>query len=251
MRTRIALLVLGIVLLGSTAFGQQVPGKKKNLIKFNFSGLAVNNYTLQYERVLGVHSSLALTLSSSPNVALPFRSTLMNDFGNNSDAKRAIETTLFNKTNVTLEYRFYTGHEAPRGFYIAPFLRYMNMKLSQDYTFTPSDEILHVAHLNAQFDGFGAGMLFGYQWLLGSHWAIDWWIVGPFYGTSITADFLGTCNMSDMSTQDKVNLVNNIQSVKLPLYTTTAAVGQNTVEAKLTGPYYGVRVMGLCLAYRF
>jgi hypothetical protein len=251
MRTRIALLVSGIVLLGSTTFGQQVLVKKKNLFKFNLSGLAVNNYTLQYERVLGAHSSLALTLSSSPNVALPFKGTLMNDFGGNSDAKRAIETTLFTKTNVTLEYRFYTGHEAPRGFYIAPFVRYMNMKLSQDYTFTPSDEILHVAHLNGQFDGFGAGVLFGYQWLLGSHWAIDWWIVGPFYGTSVTADFLGTCNMSDMSAQDKANLANNIQSVKLPLYTTTATVGQNTVEAKLTGPYYGVRVMGLCLVYRF
>jgi hypothetical protein len=57
--------------------------------------------------------------------------------------------------------------------------------------------------------------------------------------------------MSDMSAQDKANLANNIQNVKLPLYTTTATVGQNTVEAKLTGPYYGVRVMGFCLAYRF
>jgi hypothetical protein len=57
--------------------------------------------------------------------------------------------------------------------------------------------------------------------------------------------------MSDMSAQDKANLANNIESVKLPLYTTTATVGQNTVEAKLTGPYYGVRLMGLCLVYSF
>ena len=84
MRTRIVFLVSGIVLLGFGSFGQQVILKKKNLIKFNFSGLAVNSYTLQYERVLGAHSSLALTLSTSPNVPLPFKSTLMNDFGGNS-----------------------------------------------------------------------------------------------------------------------------------------------------------------------
>jgi hypothetical protein len=57
--------------------------------------------------------------------------------------------------------------------------------------------------------------------------------------------------MSDMSAQDKANLANNIESVKLPLYTTSATVGTNSVDAKLTGPYYGIRTMGLCLVYRF
>lgn len=226
----------------------------KNLIKFNVSGVVLNSYQLQYERVVNKSQSITLTVGVSPNVPLPFRSTLLKDFSSNSDAKRAIETTNFTRTTATLEYRFYFSGHAPKGLYFEPFVRYMNMKLSQDYTFTPSDNQLHTAHLNAKFDGFGAGFLIGDQFLLGPHWAIDWWIVGPFYGPNITADFIGTDpKMGDMDAQDLANLKNNIQSVKLPLYTTTATVtpATNTVEAKLVGPYYGVRAFGLCLAYRF
>jgi hypothetical protein len=226
----------------------------KNLIKFNVSGVVLNTYQLQYERVIGKSQSIAFTVGISPNVPLPFKSTLTNDFKTDSDAVRAINTTRFTKYTATLEYRFYFSGNAPKGLYFAPFVRYMNMKCSQDYTFTPSDDILHHAHLNAQFSGFGAGFLIGDQFLIGPHWAIDWWIVGPYYGTTVTADFVGTDPMmDDMSQQDLANLKNNIESVKLPLYKTTATVtpATNTVEAKLVGPYYGIRAFGLCLAYRF
>jgi hypothetical protein len=231
-----------------------VPLLNKNLIKFNLTGVLLNAYDLQYERVLNRKQSIAVTISASPNVPLPFKSTLLNDFGGNSDAKRAIETTEFTRYTVTAEYRFYFSGNAPKGLYFAPFLRYMNMNLSQNYTFTPSDGKLHTAHMTSEFSGFGVGFLIGDQFLIGNHWAIDWWIVGPFYGPNITADFLGTDpQMGDMDAQDLANLKNNIESVKLPLYKTTATVtpSTNTVEAKLVGPYYGIRAFGLCLAYRF
>ena len=232
----------------------EVPLLNQNLIKFNVSGVFLNAYQLQYERVLNKKQSIAVTIGSSPNVPLPFKTTLLNDFGGNSDAKRAIETTVFTRYTVTAEYRFYFSGNAPKGLYFAPFLRYMNMNLNQNYTFTPSDGKLHTAHMTSEFSGFGVGFLIGDQFLIGNHWAIDWWIVGPFYGPNITADFLGTDpQMGDMSAQDLANLKHNIESVKLPLYTTTATVtpATNTVEAKLVGPYYGIRAFGLCLAYRF
>ena len=39
---------------------------------------------------------------------------------------------------------------------------------------------------------------------------------------------------------------------KLPLYKTTAVLtpATNTVEAKISGPYYGFHAFGLCFAYR-
>jgi hypothetical protein len=226
----------------------------KNLIKFNVTGVIVQDYTLQYERVLSKGQSIALTVGISPNVPLPFKSTLLSDFGGNSDAKRAILTTVYKKYNITLEYRFYFNGNAPKGLYFAPFLRYMDMSQSQYYTFTPSDGKLHTAHMTSQFSGFGAGFLIGDQFLIGQHWAIDWWIVGPFYGTKINADFVGTDpQMGDMTAQDLANVVNDIEKIKLPLYKTTAVLTQatNTIEAKITGPYYGIRAFGLCLAYRF
>ena len=257
------LVTLSMLLLANAAKAQvttpavpaaNTPLKGRNLIKFNVSGILLNTYDLQYERVLNKKQSIALTVGIAPNVPLPFKSTLISDFGGNEDAKRAIQTTVFTRYTATLEYRFYFSGHAPRGLYFAPFLRYMDMKLDQDYTFTPSDNTLHTAHLNAMFNGFGAGFLLGDQFLLGNHWAIDWWIIGPYYGPNITADFIGVDpKMGDMSAQDLANLKSNIESVKLPLYTTTATVTQatNTVEAKLVGPYYGVRAFGICLAYRF
>ena len=227
---------------------------KKNIVKVNLSAIAVEAYTIQYEHVVNKAQSIALTVGLSPNVPLPFKQTLLNDFKGNSDARRAIETTVFSKYTATLEYRFYFSGNAPKGFYFAPFARYMNMKIGQDYTFTPSDGLLHHAHMNGKFDGIGAGFLLGDQFLIGKNWAIDWWIIGPFYGSNITADFIGTDPMmGDMSQQDLDNLKNNIESVKLPLYKTSATVtpSTNTVEAKLVGPYFGLRAMGVCLAYRF
>src|ERR1700733_16097914 len=80
---------------------------KRNIVKINLSAIAVEAYTVQYEYVVNKGQSIALTVGVSPNVPLPFKQTLLNDFSGNSDAKRAIETTVFSKYTATLEYRFY------------------------------------------------------------------------------------------------------------------------------------------------
>lgn len=260
-------LLLFFGLFCATSMAQTTPGSTstpsstanqalmgKNLIKLNLSGLAFQNYIAQYERVLNQKQSVALTIGIAPNVPIPFKSTLLSDFGQNSDARRAIQTTVYSKTTVTLEYRFYFSGKAPKGFYFAPFLRYMNMSQSQDYTFTPSDGKLHTAHMSSNFSGFGAGFLLGSQFPIGKHFAIDWWIIGPFYGTKINATFVGTDpQMGDMSAQDLANVKSDIENIKLPLYKTSAVLtpGPNTIQANITGPYYGIRAMGICLVYRF
>lgn len=92
----------------------------KNLIKLNLSAIPFQTYMIQYERVTGKSQSIALTLGMAPNVPLPFHQTLMNEFGKNADAARAIATSLFTKYKVTLEYRFYTGGRATKGFMSPP-----------------------------------------------------------------------------------------------------------------------------------
>ena len=140
------LVTLSMLLLANAAKAQvttpavpaaNTPLKGRNLIKFNVSGILLNTYDLQYERVLNKKQSIALTVGIAPNVPLPFKSTLISDFGGNEDAKRAIQTTVFTRYTATLEYRFYFSGHAPRGLYFAPFLRYMDMKLDQDYLELP------------------------------------------------------------------------------------------------------------------
>jgi hypothetical protein len=245
------LLLLSVFLLTVSLFANaQETGARKNIIKLNLTSIAVKNYSLQYERITGKRRSFAIALSVSPGVSLPFKKSLLDLFETNADAKKAIETTEFTKISITPEYRFYVGKkEAPRGFYIAPFARYTNMTVDQDYEFTPSSGELHVAHLKGKFSGIGAGVKFGAQWTLGQSVTLDWFIAGPFIG-AMKASFHGTDDMSDMSAQDKANLEKDIEDVEIPLWKIDATVGANKIDAKLKGPFYGV-VAGLSLGVRF
>ncbi|MCY7353374.1 MAG: DUF3575 domain-containing protein [Cytophagaceae bacterium] len=224
----------------------------KTLVKFNLSGIAIKNYTLQFERVLTPHSSITLSAGVSPNAPLPFRQALLDQYADNEDGKRAIETTLFTKYIGTIEYRFYFAGRAPSGWYIAPFARYLNIDISQDYTYTPSDGILHKARLNAKFDAYGGGILLGRQWMLGKHVGLDLWLLGPFIGTNIGAEFVGEDPLwRTLKPADVVKLKSDIEGTQLPGYTTTATLAFPLITAKLDGPYYGVRAFGLALSYGF
>lgn len=237
------------VLVGAAIITNAQQGK--NIIKVNLPSISLNTYSLQYERVLNKRQSIALGIAISPNTDLPFKKRLMDQFGGNDDAKNAIETTRFTKFTLTPEYRFYLGKQgAPAGFYIAPFARYTHMSINQDYTYTPSSGIEHTANLKGHFNGIGGGAMIGMQWALGKNVTLDWWILGPFIG-DLDAEFNGIDDMSDMSAQDKADLEKDIEDVDIPLWNIDATVGNNTVNVKLKGPFYGVRVFGLSLGIRF
>jgi hypothetical protein len=246
------ILLLGFMLFVSSVHNAEAQLGNKTVVKFNLTGVAFKSYAVQYERILTPKSSITVTASVSPNAPLPFKNALMDQFGENEDARRAIGTTLFTKYNATVEYRFYIKGHAPSGWYVAPFARYMNMDISQDYTYTPSDNILHHAHLNAKFGAVAGGVMLGHQWVLGKHLALDLWLLGPFYGSRIKADFVGEDPLwPSLKPADVTKLHNDIESTRLPLYTTTATLPLPVIHAKLVGPYYGVRAFGLALGYTF
>lgn len=254
MKRSFAVLFFVLPLLNFTVgYGQKENSvvKKNNIIKVNLTSIALKDYSVQYEHVVNRHQSFALGLGISPNVGLPFKQTLLDQFGGNDDAKKAIESTVFTKVSVTPEYRFYFGKKgAPTGFYLAPFARYTHMTIDQDYPFTPSDGVHHLAHVTGKFSGIGGGIMAGAQWSLSKSITLDWWIIGPFIG-SMNASFHGTDDMSDMSQKDKEDLEGNIESVDIPLWKIDATVGNNTIDAKLKGPFYGVRAFGISLGFRF
>ncbi len=225
----------------------------RTVVKFNLSGVIIQSYTAQYERVLSPHSSITLSGSYTPNsTPLPFKQALLNQYGDNADAKRAIETTLFSKRIATLEYRFYPAGHAPRGWYIAPFVRYANMDISNDYSYRSQDGALHQVHLDANFNAGGAGILLGYQFQLGQHLGLDLWLLGPFYGTNVKAIFSGTDPYwATLKPYDIAKMKSDIDNTQLPLYTVSSTFNLPLVTANLDGPYYGVRAFGLALAYSF
>jgi len=242
---------------GTSLIAQEnVPPAGKNLVKFNLSPLVLNSYVIQYERVVGRKQSVGLSFGYSPAATLPFKQLLIDRYGSNEDVKQAIQATKYQKFNATLEYRFYTGRQAARGFYLAPFARYVKMNLDENYRFKTVDSIPHNANLKSDFSGIAVGLLAGYQWIISQHFALDFWIAGPFYGPTMKANFHGYDPIGNLSEEDQAELERRIENGNIPGYKIDASVSQNTsgptmVDVKMKGPYYGIRALGVCLVYHF
>jgi hypothetical protein len=228
---------------------------KPNLLKYNLSGLAVKYHAVQYERVLRPKHSFALTVGFSPSNSLPFKEQLIEQYGNDAQARSAIESTVFDKFTITPEYRFYLSGKAPQGFYIAPFARYSKMKMSQNYSFVDSDNTTHNPLISGTFTGIGGGLLLGAQWKLGKSVALDLWLAGPFYGSQ-----KGEFNaVNDKKITNTAGLEADIENTDLPLWNMDATVTNQTIsgvqraviDVNLTGPFIGLRMLGFTVGIRF
>lgn len=248
--------ITGLVLLcslftGFSATAQNQVISKNNIVKINLTSAALfQNASLQFERVLTPKSSFALGVSLMPKTDLPFAEDLKEQYGDNPDVKRAIETTKLSNFTITPEYRFYMSGKAPAGFYVAPFARYQRMSFEQVYQFTASSGKVHNPLIGGNINNIGAGLLFGAQWLIGKNFTFDWWIAGPVVGKS-NGLLQGTDDMSDLSAADRADLKGDIESTKLPLMNIEATVGQNNIDVKLDGGYAGLRAFGFNFGIRF
>lgn len=250
----LAVLVLSCICLGTTNSSAQssiVSGG--NVIKFNLTAAAMSHYSFQYERVTGLNQSFGIGFGYTPDEPLPFKDAALDAAGDDEEAKSAIESMKFSKFTFTPEYRFYISKKgAPKGYYIATFARYTNMTMTNRYAFTPNSGIQHYMDVEGYFKGYGAGAMFGIQWLLGKNVTIDWWVVGPFIGVQ-DSKFTGhDANTSDpLSAQDQIDLEEDIENIDIPLWEFQAEVTGNDAVVDIKGPFYGARFMGLCLGFRF
>lgn len=133
-----------------------VSGTPANLIKVNFLSPIASTGSFFYERALNERMS----------AQLGFQYTSYSGFFTNNERLRGI--------GLTPEFRYYfSDSEAPKGFFVAPFLRYRNYSLSGD-----------IKLVNRQFEGevsvtsIGGGVLVGGQWIFGEIFSLEAFI-GP------------------------------------------------------------------------
>lgn len=239
------------VLSFSLAYAQL---EKGNIIKYNLSGLAVKYHAVQFERVISPKKSFALTVGFSPSNSLPFKDRLIELYGDDAQARTAIESTNFQKFTLTAEYRLYLSGKAPQGFYLAPFVRYSKMTMSQNYSFIDSDNTTHNPLISGNFTGFGGGLLAGAQWTMGKSVVVDLWLAGPFIGSQ-KASFNG---VNDKPIINTAGLEADIEAVEIPLWNLEANVSNQSVnganravmDVNLTGPFVGIRMLGFTVGIR-
>lgn len=158
--------ILLVAILFTLSMGTTLKAQR-NVIKANIFSPLVKTGSFFYERGLNDNSSLQLgmyfTAFSAGNVK-------WRGFG------------------ITPEYRYYPSGNGVNGFYLAPFLRYQSITISEefsnDYTTFDSNGNISTVSLteesSATLSTFGGGFLIGRQWIFGEHISLDSFI-GPCY----------------------------------------------------------------------
>jgi hypothetical protein len=244
-------LLLLLLICGSyfTAQSQQKDSikvdNKKNILKINVAALVFRNISVQYERKIGKKTTIAINGKLIPFGDIPFKS----NFRDAIDIP-SVKVDLFKMglTGITGELRWYIGKKgAFRGFYLAPFINYNQYKSEVPVNYMNGAK---TGIFKGNNSSLTAGLQLGAQWRLGNHLYLDWWILGPNYG-STKGDLVLVTPLNDIEQVsmefelEKIRIATPIDIIESYKVTATGAT------AVIKGPWAGIRAMGFGLGYRF
>lgn len=228
----------------------------KQVIKLNLSQLALTNISLQYE--YGFHKNFSAALGVSFLIPRNIPSQI---FTPSSNAK-GYQLPKFGGWSATPEIRIYPGkkieHQAPHGFYLAPYFRYSKYTLQAMYLDSVSATKSNVYDVNASYAGYTVGLMIGSQWIIGKHFSIDWWILGGGAGKATfeieSKSVDGSLNMSAQEQEDlKTDIKKNIGELgNFGNGNVTVETTSNSAKATVKGiPMTSIRGFGLTLGFAF
>ena len=218
------------------------PGK--DLVKINLLSLPLRNFSFSYEHHIGKKTTAGLGLRLMPKGGVPMISTI-SDMIDDPETSRQLEQLKTSNFAITPEVRFYLGKEAMRGFYVAPFVRYTKYTASMPFEFDVMGTTQNMP-LSGDLKTFTGGVQLGAQWKLGGKLYLDWWMLGPQYGTS-----KGLLDgKRSLNAQEQQALRDELQDVEIPFADTKTTVDANGARMDISGPWAGLRA-GLSLGVRF
>lgn len=237
---------------------ETVVGYKKNIVKLNLSSLALNNYSLSYERSFNGNFSVVAGYSMLPKskvTSLFVVEKAMESFLDEDDAFLD-DLSAFTIANNTLtgELRYYAGkHLGSRGFYVSLYGRYMNTKINAPIDYESSGDKVYTLPFDGKIQGVGAGLMIGAQWLLFKNIMLDWYILGGHYGrTSI--DLPASANLSTMTPDERRDMENDFESMNEDFNgkaSLNATVTDKGVDLQGKAPFAGIRGFGFNIGYIF
>ncbi len=245
--------LLAILIGTSHAFAQDKDSEEKSrtsvdagnsLLKVNLLSLPLRNFSLAYEHKIGRKVTAGLGVRLMPKGGLPMRNAISNAI-DDPDTDRQLDNFKTGNVAFTPEVRFYMGKQAMRGFYLAPFARISSYTAEMPFEFDVNG-VAQSMPLSGKLNTFTGGLLLGAQWKLGGRVYLDWWMLGPQYGSSNgSLDGKKTLNA-----QEQQALRTELQDLEIPFAETTTTVDANGAKLDITGPWAGLRA-GLCLGIRF
>lgn len=256
-KTSTYLLLSVLILFALTTNAQQTDTLKnntetpgENLVKINLTALPLKNFSFQYERAISKKISAVIGLRFMKKGGLPLKS-LFKDAIDDDELWNDINLVKTGNFAITPEVRFYMGQGVFRGFYLAPFVRYAkytaNLPFEYEYDHPVTGSIKEKIILDGKINTFTGGLLIGAQWKLSKLVYLDWWILGPHYGTS-KGDIAGNKNLSPEEQEALRDQLKDFED--LPLVNTTSTVNDKGATVHFKGPWAGVRA-GINLGFRF
>lgn len=220
-----------------------------NMVKLNVTALPLSNFSFQYERPLTNRISAAIGMRLMPKGGLPLKSAI-EDLIDDEEAWQHFEKLEIGNFAITPEVRFYTGKKSLQGFYIAPFARIASYTAAMPYNFEyehpvdgPQEEIIP---LDGKISTFTGGFMLGAQWKLSKLVYLDWWILGPHYGTS-KGDISGKMTLSQ---EEQDGLRDGLGDLDDVPFVEGYEVNANGAKVNIKGPWGGIRA-GLAVGFRF
>lgn len=223
----------------------------KNFLKVNLSSIVFNNYSFQYERVLGKRWSIALGYSFRPSGEIPFSSTVKGFADEEDDATTfLIDNAKIGATAITPEIRWYLGKGYGRGFYIAPYYRYTKFEAENvQVAYVDQNGDDQTVRMGGDITANSFGLMFGAQWTIGKHFTIDWWILGAHIGTA-SGDIAGVT--TQVLTQDEQDQVRDVlEGFEIPFIDSEVQTSSSGAVIKMDGSWGGIRAFGVNVGYRF
>jgi len=221
----------------------------KNIVKWNVAALITKSYSFQYERAVGSRIAVALGYRNMPKSSIPFKGTI-NDAVDDQQTETTINNFRTSNFAITPEVRFYVGKKGVfQGFYLAPYVSYAKYSGEGPFQFDiPQLNRTETMNFKGDIDTYTAGLKIGAQFKLSKLVYLDWWIIGPNYG-SAKGDLYAQRNSNALEQavikQEIDNLIED-----LPLIKASSQVDANGANIRIKGPWAGARA-GLNVGFRF
>lgn len=250
----------------STSTSKSVVLKKKkkeyvypsNVIKLNLSSLLFKAVGLQYEHKVRKNMSLALGVIYRPksrsfyNKLLGGNDTVFTS-GLSPETKAMFASSRYRSLMITPEFRYYFRKKAPKGLYLAPFFRGTFDRLSFDYSYHEDGTFnLRTASARLNSSSIGGGILFGYHLITKKKLSIDFWFLGPWYGSS-TYKINSTVDTKKINEFERAIVSSNMEDIYNLAGSTAHQIewNANGFSGKYKKGTLGLRMIGINLGYNF
>jgi hypothetical protein len=221
------------------------PAPAKNMVKLNLPALALKNITLQYERAVAKKVTVAGTFRLMPKGSIPLKSTFIK-LADDPDTERQINNLEVGNFAFMPEVRYYFSKKgAFRGFYLGLFANIASYSATVPIEYDNNGKTESIP-MSGKLTGITGGLMIGAQFKLSNKIYLDWWVLGPNYGSS-KGSLSGQKNMDAQEQQD---LRDELSSLDIPLTKFTYNVNSTGATMDFKGPWAGLR-SGICIGFRF